>query len=145
MFIRQVSIFLENVKGSLRELTELLGKNDINLLALCIADTSGFGIVRCIVKGEDVDRSVDILRKNGYISKVNSVICIRVPHRPLGLSNVLNILEQQDIAVEYAYSFCRSTLDDAVVIIRPSDKDKCLEILQKNSINLVTQDELDMF
>ena len=50
MFVRQISIYLENIRGSLRELTQLLGENGIDLKALSIADTSSFGIVRCIVK-----------------------------------------------------------------------------------------------
>jgi hypothetical protein len=101
MYIKQISVYLENVKGSLRELTALLGESQVNLLALSIADTTGFGIVRCIVKSADIDRAVAVLKNGGYIAKINSVICVSIPHRPMGLSNVLNILEKNDISVEY--------------------------------------------
>ena len=43
MFVKQISVFLENNPGTLRELTELLGKGGIDLLALSIADTQSFG------------------------------------------------------------------------------------------------------
>ncbi len=145
MFIKQVSVFLENIKGSLRELTEVLGENGINLLALCIADTSGFGIVRIVVKSGDVDKAIEVLRENGYIARVNNVICIEIPHKPLGLASVLRLLEEENISVEYSYSFCRSTLDDAVIIIRPSDKDVCAKVLSDNGIKLVSQAEVDEF
>ena len=69
MFVSQISIFLENVRGSLRNMTELLGEKGINLLALTIADTSGFGIIRVIVKSEDIDSTLSVLQQGGYIAK----------------------------------------------------------------------------
>ena len=49
MFIKQISVFLENHTGALREMTELLGKQGIDLMALSVADTQNFGIIRIIV------------------------------------------------------------------------------------------------
>ena len=80
MFIKQVSVFLENTKGTLREVTQLLGENEINLLALSVADTSGFGIIRLIVKSCDIDKTLSILRDSGNIARVNHVVCVRIPH-----------------------------------------------------------------
>ena len=56
MFIKQISVFLENKRGSLRVLTDLLGKNAIDLLAVSIADTKNFGIVRFVVRSEECAR-----------------------------------------------------------------------------------------
>ena len=145
MFIKQISVFLENKKGTLREFTELLGKENINLLALSLADTSGFGIARCVVKSDDIEKVQTLLKENGYISRKNHVICVRIPNKPMAFSSILSILEDNDIFLEYAYSFCQSTLDDAVVLIRPSDKDKCEEVLEKNGVAMVSQDEVDKF
>ena len=97
MFVKQISVYLENAKGSLRELVELLGKNEINLLALSIADTTGFGIIRMIVKSVDLEKTSAVLKEHGYISKTNDVVCVRIPHRPLGLANVLRLLEENNI------------------------------------------------
>lgn len=145
MFIKQVSVFLENTKGTLREVTQLLGENEINLLALSVADTSGFGIIRLIVKSTDIDKALDVLRAGGNIARVNDVVCVRIPHKPLGLSEVLAVLEERDISVEYSYSFCRSTFDDAVIILRPSNKLLCVEALTNAGISLVTHREVDAF
>ena len=145
MFVKQISVYLENAKGSLRELVELLGKNDINLLALSIADTTGFGIIRMIVKSVDLEKTSSILKDSGYISKTNDVVCVRIPHAPMGLANVLTILETNNISIEYSYSFCRSTLTDASVIIRPSDKTACIEYLKAGNISLISQEQVDEF
>jgi hypothetical protein len=145
MFVKQISIFLENVRGSLRELTQLLGEHDVNLLALSIADTAGFGIVRCIAKSTELDKALASLRDAGFIAKVNDVVCVRIPNRPLGLAHVLQIMDENCISVEYSYSFCRSTLDDAVIILRPSDKEKCVKALVDGGIKLISQSEVDGF
>ncbi|MBR7082222.1 MAG: hypothetical protein IKI49_05940 [Oscillospiraceae bacterium] len=145
MFIKQISVFLENRKGSLREFTELLGNENINLLALSLADASGFGIARCIVKSNDTDRALALLRENGYIARTNSVVCVRIPNRPMAFSSILSVLEENDVFLEYAYSFCQSTLSDAVILIRPSDKDRCEKALSENGVTMVSQEEVDRF
>ena len=126
MFVSQISIFLENVRGSLRNMTELLGEKGINLLALTIADTSGFGIIRVIVKSEDIDSTLSVLHQGGYIAKTNKVIGVRVPHKPMGLAKVMAALDDAGISIEYSYSFYRSNFEEACIIIRPSDIEGCI-------------------
>lgn len=145
MYVKQISVYLENVKGSLRELVELLGNNGVNLLALSVADTAGFGIIRLIVKSTELEKAQSVLREGGCVARVNDVICVRIPHKPLGLARVLQALEDKDISVEYSYSFCRSTLDDAVLILRPSDGDAALAALSSANVTLVEQTQVDEF
>ena len=107
MFIKQISIFLENTPGTLRELTELLGNGGIDLLAISVADTQNFGIVRVITHSDQIDPALALLRNNGYTAKVNNVVCAEVADRPLGLCELLRIVEQAGLSVEYMYSFLR--------------------------------------
>jgi len=143
MFINQINIYLENKPGALRELTALLGTGGINLLAISIADTTDFGVVRTVVKSEQIEPTIALLRENGYIAKVNEVLCVKMPHVPNSFTFVLETLDQAGQPVEYCYSFCRSTLDDAVVIIRPKDNAVALDALHKAGISLLTQNEVD--
>ena len=132
MFVKQISVYLENVRGALRELTALLAEKNVNLLALSIADTAGFGIVRIIVASPDLDPAMNALRTAGYVAKINNVICLRTPHRPGGLSNVLVLMEKAGINLEYTYSFVHSSAEGAVLILRPSDKDACAALFKQN-------------
>lgn len=143
MFVKQISIYLENIRGSLCELTRLLGEADIDLKALSIADTASFGIVRCIVAEKDIEKTTDLLRENGHISKVNNVICVCVPDKPLGLCNILSLMENEGISIEYTYSFYKNTGDNAVLIIRPSEKRKTVALLEANGIKMLSQDEIN--
>ena len=78
MFIKQISVFLENAPGTLRELTHVLGEGGIDLMALSIADTKSFGIVRVIVSDDQIDPALALLRSAGFMAKGNNVICSEV-------------------------------------------------------------------
>ena len=144
MFIKQISVFLENHPGALREMTELLGKGGVDLLALSVADTQNFGIIRLIVESAQIDPAVQALRDNGYIAKVNHVICAAVPDRPLGLSELLAVIEQSKLSVEYMYSFLRAAEPGtARMILRLDDGKKAEEVFEHSGIVMLGQEEVD--
>lgn len=144
MFIKQISVFLENTPGSLREMTELLGKGGVDMLALSLADTQNFGIVRLIVHSEQIDPAVALLKQNGYIAKVNHVICAAVPDRPLGLCELLAIIEQAGLSVEYMYSFLRKAGDGtAHMILRLNDGARAVQVFGMKDVTMLSQEEVD--
>ncbi|MBQ8110145.1 MAG: acetolactate synthase [Clostridia bacterium] len=144
MFIKQISIFLENKPGALREMTELLGKGGIDLLALSVADTQNFGIIRIIVDSAHTDSGLLLLRDNGYTAKVNHVICAEVADRPLGLCELLSLIEKAGLSVEYMYSFLRaSSSGEAHMILRLSDGEKAAKLFQMHDVKMMSQEEVD--
>jgi hypothetical protein len=144
MFIKQISVFLENHPGALREMTELLGKGGVDLLALSVADTQNFGIIRIIVESAQIDPAVQLLRDNGYIAKVNHVICAEVPDRPLGLSELLAMIEKANLSVEYMYSFQRaSNRGEAALILRLNNGEKAAKLFQMNNVKTLSQEQVD--
>ena len=144
MFIKQISVFLENHPGALREMTELLGKGGVDLLALSVADTQNFGIIRLIVESAQIDPAVQALRDNGYIAKVNHVICAEVPDRPMGLCELLALIEKANLSVEYMYSFLRASRQgEAALILRLNDGEKAAKVFQMNNITTLSQEEVD--
>ena len=78
MYIHQITVFLENMKGTLSKLTTLLADNHIDILAMSIADTSGFGLVRFIVREKDNDQCLALLKENGYLRYAAGRFCL--PH-----------------------------------------------------------------
>jgi len=143
MFIKQISVFLENAPGTLRELTQLLGGGGIDLMALSIADTLNFGIVRLIVADSQIDPALALLRKEGFVCRVNNVICAVVEDRPLGLHDLLEKIHEIGISVEYLYSFLRATGDRALIILRLSEQDESVKKLAENGVSIFTQAEID--
>ena len=144
MFIRQISVFLENTPGALREMCELLGNGGIDLLALSVADTQNFGIIRIITDNEAIDKGLLLLRDHGYIAKVNHVICAEVPDRPLGLCELLDIVEKADLSVEYMYSFLRASKPgEAHMILRLSNGEKAARVFEMHGVGMMSQEEVD--
>ena len=139
--IKQLSVFLENRKGSLAAATQLLGASGLNLLALSIAETDNYGIARLIVS--NTEDGVNNLRSSGYTVRTTDVLVACVPDRPNGLTEILRVLEKEDISVEYLYSFVRNSGFNALIIFRVSDTDRAIEILKANSIEMLTQEQVD--
>ena len=139
MFIKQISVFLENKRGSFRMLTELLGKNGIDLLAVSIADTKNFGIVRCVVRGTECDKALELLKNADY----STVICVAVPDRPCGLAEVLALLDDNDLFIEYTYSFVRGRENNALIILRLSEQERGVKLFADNGVRVLSQAEVD--
>ena len=140
MYVKQVSVFLENKKGSLTDLTGILNGSGIDLIALSIADTEQYGILRCIMT--NMDKGVQALKDAGYVVRLTDVLAVCVPDRPGGLNEVLELLTANDISVEYVYSFVRSTGSHALVIFHLSDLPKGQKVLTERGVKLLDNDEV---
>lgn len=140
MFIRQISVFLENKKGRLTDITKLLGDNGIDLIAMSIADTANFGILRVITT--DTDKAIQLIINNGFTANVAEVLAVLVPDAPGGLANILNLLSENDVSVEYLYSFVRTHNKNAMVMFRVDNNQKAYQILTANGIKLVSEQDI---
>ena len=139
--MKQVSIFIENKTGSLSTVCKVLADGGINLRALSIADTQDFGILRVIV--ENTEKAMEILKKNGYICKTNSVLAVEIPDQPGAMADIMGIVSVPGVSVEYAYAFASHKANDsAYMIFRVSGYDKAKEVLAAAGIHLLTKEEL---
>ncbi|MFN4197012.1 MAG: ACT domain-containing protein [Caldimicrobium sp.] len=135
MKIKQLSVFLENKKGRLYEALKVLAEANINIRALSIADTSDFGILRMIVNNPDEAKKA--LEEAGFTAKVTNVVAVGVKDRPGGLAEVLKILYEKDINVEYVYAFVEKSGEEALVVLRTNNLDKTIDFLKEAGVKLV--------
>lgn len=132
--MKQISIFLENRQGTLFNVTDLLARNNIDIEAVSLADTTDFGIMRCIVDAPD--KALRILKENGYTASTTDVIAVEVPDVPGGLSSVLRIMHENGLNVEYLYSFVRTSNEKAMILFRIAESNS-REILESNGIKVL--------
>jgi hypothetical protein len=132
MMLKQISVFLENKKGTLAAATKVLADNGVDLIALSIADTTDFGIMRCIVNKPEA--ALKLLAENGFAASTTEVLAVQVPDRPGGLAEVLAILYAEGINVEYLYSFVRTPSEHALILFRVEDNARCMKVLADNGI-----------
>jgi len=138
--VKQLSVFLENTKGRLADMTNVLKDAKIDLLALSIADTTNFGILRAIVS--DDDKAVEKLHNAGYTVHLNEVIAAEIPDKTGGLADILNALCEGDISVEYLYSFVRTPGEHALILFKVDNIKEAKEVFASNNIKLLNKSEL---
>lgn len=137
MAIQQISVFVENKKGSLERLVNVLAEAGVDMRAMAIADTQEFGILRMIVKGHD--KACAALREAGYLVSQNEVTAVEIPDEPGGLAKVVGILAGHSINIEYTYAFMTRAHGHACVVFRVEDNDLVTNILKQNGIETLNR------
>lgn len=127
MFIKQLSVFIENREGRLEKVIEALKQNNINILSLSLADTSEYGVLRLIVS--DPDKGKTILKENGFSAILTDVIAVRLPHEVGMLENLLVVLTKADMNIEYMYALATGK-NNAAMIVKASDCEAALKALE---------------
>ncbi len=140
MFIKQLSIFVENKFGRLESIIDCLSKSNINLRALSLADTTDYGVLRVIV--DDAESAKKALGEIGVISKLTDVVAVYLDDRSGGLASVLSILKNEEVNVEYMYAFLGRKEGKALMVLKADDEEKTATVLAKNNVPMATQEEI---
>ena len=138
MFIKQLSVFIENREGRLEKVTETLGKNDVNIVCISLADTSEYGMLRMIVSNPE--RAKDILKNDGFSAMLTDVVAVRIPHHFGSLYKLTKAMSEKGLNIEYMYALT-SGMDNASIIIKSSDNHTTLEVVKECGLELVAPDE----
>ena len=138
MKLQQVSVFLENKKGRLAEVTGLIADSGINIRALSLADTADFGVLRLIVN--DPDRCFEALKAAGFVAQRTDVIAVEVDDRPGGLKRILDVFDDNGINIEYMYAFVEKKADKAIVIIRIDHPERAIDVLGAQGVNVLSSE-----
>ena len=141
MSIKQISVFLENKPGTMMAMTDILAAKNVDMRALSLAEASDFGIVRLIV--DDVYAASNILKEEGFIYNITSVLGVCIPDEPGGLNQVLQVLSAANVNVEYMYAFLGGVATNhAYMIFRVQDTKGAAAALRAKGIQLVDQEHI---
>ena len=141
MAIKQLTVFVQNRKGTIVAVTDILAKSDINIRALSIAETQDFGILRLIVNDECAAEKV--LKEKGYLIKVVDVVGVKIGDAPGKLTAALDVLDKKDINVEYLYAFMTRTEKHAYVVLRVENNDDAEAALSDAGFKLITEADIN--
>ncbi|MBR5096909.1 MAG: amino acid-binding protein [Treponema sp.] len=139
MFIKQLSIFLENKGGSLGEVLKILSGQNINIASASLADTNDFGVLRLLVS--DSDKAYKVLKENGITSKISDVLGVCVPNETGGFSKVVQLILDAGLNISYIYGLSVQN-DGANIVMKTDDQEKTVDILQKAGVKLLAQADL---
>lgn len=133
MKIKQTSVFVENRSGRLAEITAAIAEAGCNILALSVADTTNFGILRFI--SDEPEKAEKALKDKGFTVSVSEVISVKIADEPGGLARLLSILAKEGITVEYMYAFINRTGNEAQVVMRIENEEKALKLIKESGFS----------
>lgn len=140
MKIKQLSIFLQNRMGSLSKPLEVLTVANVNIRAMCMADTSEFGILRLVV--DNPEKGKEALEENNFLVKITDIIGVEMNDAPGGLTTVLDIIKENLIDLEYLYAFSHDKEGKAILLLHADDIDNLISVLTENNIPIVSAQEV---
>lgn len=139
MFIKQLSVFIENREGRLGEVLTALKDNNINIVSLSLADSSDYGMLRMITSNPEEAKSV--LKEKGFSAMLTDVLAVKLEHKVGELQEVLEIICKAGINVEYMYALATKN-DDATIVIKTSNAEEAALLLQKEGAEFLTSSEI---
>lgn len=142
MTVQQVSVFIENRKGRLGEVLEVLKHSDVNILSMSLADTTEYGLLRLIVS--DANKAKDMLTQSGFSALLTNVLVVKIPHKSGALQEILQVVADKDVSIEYMYGLSTGG-DDASVVMKTNDLDSACAVLKANGIETMSEEELKSY
>ena len=139
MSVKQISVFIENKKGSLAAGTRYIADNNINIRALSIADTQDFGILRIIC--DDPKQTDAVLKEGGYLTTLTDVLAAEIADKPGSMATILEVLADAQIIVEYTYAFLAPD-GHAYMIFRVDDNAVASAALAGAGIKTANQEDI---
>lgn len=127
MRIKQISVFVENKTGRMSEIIGALAQAKVDILALSMADTTDFGVLRMIV--DQPEQAKQALRSAGVVVKSSEVLAFEVEDKPGALAELLRKLSDGGVGIEYMYASILRRQDKAMMIFRVDDADKAETLL----------------
>ena len=138
MTISQLSVFLENKTGYLNQVLAVLAKHNINIVALTVADTSDYGILRAIVS--DPEKALEVLRAEQFSVRIHDILSIEMSAEPGTMSHILDMFTAADICIEYVYAF--SFGSKSILILRTDNREKSIQVINDNKLKSITEADL---
>jgi hypothetical protein len=83
------------------------------------------------------------MKNAGFMVKKTNVICVGVPNKPGSLDNILAVIEEADVSIEYIYSFNYNVDGNALFVLRLVDSEKVIELFKERNIRMYSQEEVN--
>ena len=139
--VKLVAVFAENKPGQVAHFTKILANANINIRWVAVASTGLFGVMKFLVN--DPDMAYQSLKHEGFVAKLVDALAVEVPDKPGGLHAVADILARNNINLENASGFIAN--NRAIMVLEVPDVAKARNLLAKQGIRALTQEELPIF
>ena len=139
MVAKQLSVFIENRQGRLGEVLKVLKENNVNILSLSLADTTEYGLLRLIVNDPELGK--EKLAEEGFSTILTDVLVLKISHQSGSLQELLQILSESDVNIEYMYGLSIDG-DEASVVLKTSDTLKAEKVLEIKGVKTLSTKDI---
>ena len=139
MFIKQLSVFIENQEGRLEEVLDVLREEQVSIISLSLADTSEYGLLRMITSNPEAGQAA--LKEKGFAAMLTDVLAVRLSHQVGKLQEILSHVCEAGLNVEYMYALSNKE-EEASIICKISNGDKAAELLKSKDVELYGQEDI---
>ena len=139
MFVKQLSVFLENTEGRLAQVPKILAQGGIDILSASLADTMEYGVLRLITK--EPDKAKQILKDAGFAARIDEVIAVVVPDAVGSLAKVVAMIHAAGINISYIYGLSIDG-DGAPIAIKTNDNAKAEALLNAAGVKTMGMEDL---
>ena len=139
MVAKQLSVFIENRQGRLGEVLKVLKENNVNILSLSLADTTEYGLLRLIVNDPELGK--EKLAEEGFSTILTDVLVLKISHQSGSLQELLQILSESDINIEYMYGLSIDG-DEASVVLKTSDTLKAEKVFEIKGVKTLSTKDI---
>ena len=139
MVTKQISVFIENRKGRLGHVLDVLKEKDVNILSMSLADTAEYGLLRILSDKPVLGK--ETLSAAGFSCMLTDVFILKIPHMPGSLQKILRVIADEELNVEYMYGLSIAG-ENASIVIKTSDLEKADEIFSRHGIETLSYEIL---
>lgn len=139
MTIHQLSIFLENKKGTLLQVLNVLKDANIQIVASTIADTQEYGIYRIICNNSA--KAFAILKEAGIHVVLSDVYAIELDDKPGSAASVIQLFSEKNININYMYSFLFR--GKGILVFRTNDAENTVKTISLNNLRFISEENLN--
>jgi len=137
---KQLNIFVENKPGRLKSVTEILCKNNINIIAFTIQDRGDFGVIKLLV--DKPDQAYLSLADKGYACALKDILLISIKDKPGNLHKLTNILLNHNINVADTHGFVMEPNKQGICCLEVEGQSKIKKILEKEGFKVLEENKL---
>jgi hypothetical protein len=124
---KQLAIFLDNRPGMLARLAEALAEAKINIYAITTSDTVDHSVIRLVVN--DYRKALHVFEEHGTLVVEDDILMIDGTNKPGELARLAHKLADAGVNIEYCYSATPPDAKKGLMIMRVSNANKALKIL----------------
>jgi hypothetical protein len=137
--VRQFSVFIPNRVGQLYDLTALLAKHNVHIMAMTTLDTTDCAIDRLIV--DDPDRARELMAATNFAFTECDVLAVEITDESQ-LKGVLGALLTVEVHIHNLYAFLVRPEGKSAVALNVDDTDLATSALNTAGFAVLNQRDI---